>query len=197
MDHRDAGAWHPQHLARRGDAGGRGPDGRHRAAAPAAAERGSDAIARRRVVVAIRRACCISPARWLKAFRQLQPGASSSSCCSAPCVLLACRSRFAFGLATLAYLALHDPTPLTVVVGRMDEGMSHLILLAVPLFVFLGLLIEMTGMARAMVDFLSRCSAMCAADCPMCCSARCIWSPAFPAPRPPTWPRWRRCCFPR
>jgi len=33
--------------------------------------------------------------------------------------------------------------------------MSHLILLSVPLFVFLGLLIEMTGMARAMVAFLA------------------------------------------
>jgi tripartite ATP-independent transporter DctM subunit len=33
--------------------------------------------------------------------------------------------------------------------------MSHLILLAIPLFVFLGLLIEMTGMARAMVAFLA------------------------------------------
>ena len=42
-----------------------------------------------------------------------------------------------------------------VLVGRMDEGMSHLILLSVPLFVFLGLLIEMTGMARAMVAFLA------------------------------------------
>ena len=42
-----------------------------------------------------------------------------------------------------------------VVIGRMDEGMSHLILLSVPLFVFLGLLIEMTGMARAMVGFLA------------------------------------------
>jgi TRAP-type C4-dicarboxylate transport system permease large subunit len=31
--------------------------------------------------------------------------------------------------------------------------MSHLILPGDPLFVFLGLLIEMTGMARAMVDF--------------------------------------------
>jgi TRAP-type mannitol/chloroaromatic compound transport system permease large subunit len=38
----------------------------------------------------------------------------------------------------------------------MDEGMSHLILLAVPLFVFLGLLIEMTGMAKAMVGTASR-----------------------------------------
>jgi tripartite ATP-independent transporter DctM subunit len=62
---------------------------------------------------------------------------------------------FAFGLAIFGYLALTTRTPLLVLVGRMDEGMSHLILLAVPLFVFLGLLIEMTGMARAMVTFLA------------------------------------------
>jgi tripartite ATP-independent transporter DctM subunit len=61
---------------------------------------------------------------------------------------------FAFGLGTFGYLALTTSTPLTVVVGRMDEGMSHLILLAVPLFVFLGLVIEMTGMAKAMIAFL-------------------------------------------
>ena len=61
----------------------------------------------------------------------------------------------AFGLATFGFLALTTTLPLTVLVGRMDEGMSHLILLAVPLFVFLGLLIEMTGMARAMVTFLA------------------------------------------
>ena len=62
---------------------------------------------------------------------------------------------FAFGLSTYAYIALTTNAPVVVVVGRMDEGMSHLILLAVPLFVFLGLLIEMTGMARAMVGFLA------------------------------------------
>jgi len=62
---------------------------------------------------------------------------------------------FSFGLATFGYLALATDTPLEVMVGRMDEGMSHLILLSVPLFVFLGLLIEMTGMARAMVSFLA------------------------------------------
>jgi tripartite ATP-independent transporter DctM subunit len=61
---------------------------------------------------------------------------------------------FSFGLATIGYLSLTTGTPMPVVVGRMDEGMSHLILLSVPLFVFLGLLIEMTGMARAMVAFL-------------------------------------------
>ncbi|MGU3494812.1 TRAP transporter large permease subunit [Xanthobacteraceae bacterium A53D] len=62
---------------------------------------------------------------------------------------------FAFGLSTVAYLTYTTNAPLVVVVGRMDEGMSHLILLSVPLFVFLGMLIEMTGMARAMVGFLA------------------------------------------
>jgi tripartite ATP-independent transporter DctM subunit len=71
------------------------------------------------------------------------------------CVFAGVPIAFAFGLAIFGYLALTTRTPLMVLVGRMDEGMSHLILLAVPLFVFLGLLIEMAGMARAMVAFLA------------------------------------------
>ena len=71
------------------------------------------------------------------------------------CVFAGVPIGFAFGMAIFGYLALTTRTPLMVLVGRMDEGMSHLILLAVPLFVFLGLLIEMTGMARAMVAFLA------------------------------------------
>ncbi|MBV9813826.1 MAG: TRAP transporter large permease subunit [Acetobacteraceae bacterium] len=62
---------------------------------------------------------------------------------------------FAFGLATVAYLLSTTSTPLQVLPGRMDEGMSSLILLAVPLFILLGVLIELTGMARAMVAFLA------------------------------------------
>jgi tripartite ATP-independent transporter DctM subunit len=62
---------------------------------------------------------------------------------------------FSFALATFGYLALTTSTPLLVMVGRMDEGMSHMILLAVPLFIFLGALIEMTGMAKAMIQFLA------------------------------------------
>ena len=71
------------------------------------------------------------------------------------CVFSGVPIAFSFGLAIFGYLALTTRTPLVVLVGRMDEGMSHLILLSVPLFVFLGLLIEMTGMARAMVAFLA------------------------------------------
>ncbi len=62
---------------------------------------------------------------------------------------------FVFALSALTYLVMTTGTPAMVLAGRMDEGMSHLILLAVPLFVFLGLQIEANGMARAMVEFLA------------------------------------------
>ncbi|WP_029003876.1 TRAP transporter large permease subunit [Azorhizobium doebereinerae] len=71
------------------------------------------------------------------------------------CVFTGVPIAFAFALATFGYLALTTRTPMLVMVGRLDEGMSHLILLAVPLFIFLGALIEMTGMAKAMIAFLA------------------------------------------
>ena len=74
---------------------------------------------------------------------------------------------FSFGLATFAYLATTTHMPMMVVIGRMDEGMSHLILLSVPLFVFLGLLIEMTGWRGPWSPFSPACSATSGAACPM------------------------------
>jgi tripartite ATP-independent transporter DctM subunit len=71
------------------------------------------------------------------------------------CVLAGVPIAFAFGLSTLGYLSFTTSMPTSVLVSRMDEGMSHIILLAVPLFVFLGLLIELTGMAKAMIAFLA------------------------------------------
>jgi tripartite ATP-independent transporter DctM subunit len=62
---------------------------------------------------------------------------------------------FAFGLASFGYIALATSKPTIVIVGRMDEGMSHIVLLAVPLFVFLGIVLELSGMAKAMVRFLA------------------------------------------
>ncbi len=62
---------------------------------------------------------------------------------------------FSFGLATFAYFSLTTHIPQEIIVNRMDEGMSNDVLLAVPLFVLLGALIEMNGMARAMVMFLA------------------------------------------
>jgi len=70
------------------------------------------------------------------------------------CVAIGVPIAFAFGIATMSYLALTSETPISVVVNRMDDGMSNLLLLSVPMFVFLGLLMESTGIARAMVNFL-------------------------------------------
>ncbi len=73
----------------------------------------------------------------------------------AVCVGIGVPIAFSFGVATMSYLAVVTRMPLTIVVSRMDEGMSGLVLLAVPLFVFLGLLIEMTGLARVLVAFMA------------------------------------------
>ena len=70
------------------------------------------------------------------------------------CVLAGVPIAFAFGIGTVAYLGVLTRVPLSIIVSRMDEGMSNLVLLAVPLFVFLGLLMEASGLARVLVGFL-------------------------------------------
>ena len=62
---------------------------------------------------------------------------------------------FCFGLATMAYLGFTTTVPLTVVVSRMDEGMSSIILVSVPIFVLLGCVLDSTGMGKAIVDVLA------------------------------------------
>lgn len=69
-------------------------------------------------------------------------------------VMLGVPIAFAFGLATLSFLYFSTSIPLSIMPNRMSEGMSSLILLAVPLFVFLGSLIEVAGLSRAMINFL-------------------------------------------
>src|SRR6267142_3814824 len=74
---------------------------------------------------------------------------------TAVCIVIGVPIAFGFGIATVSFLAFMTSSPLTVIVSRMEEGMSHLILLSVPLFVFLGLLIEMICMVLSMVNFLA------------------------------------------
>lgn len=71
------------------------------------------------------------------------------------CLLAGVPIGFCFGLATLSYLAFATTVPLTVIVSRMDEGMSSIILVSVPIFVLLGCVLDSTGMGRAIVDVLS------------------------------------------
>jgi tripartite ATP-independent transporter DctM subunit len=73
----------------------------------------------------------------------------------AVCVGIGVPIAFTFGIATLSYLSLTTSLPATIVINRMDDGISNLLLLSVPMFVFLGLLMEMTGIARVMVNFLA------------------------------------------
>ncbi|MDQ2764492.1 MAG: TRAP transporter large permease subunit, partial [Pseudomonadota bacterium] len=71
------------------------------------------------------------------------------------CIFIGVPIAFSFGIATFGYIYFTTTIPLAVVISQMDQGMSSIELLAVPMFVVLGLLLEMTGIARAMVDFLA------------------------------------------
>ncbi|PWC47048.1 TRAP transporter large permease subunit [Azospirillum sp. TSA6c] len=71
------------------------------------------------------------------------------------CIAVGLPIAFCFLISTFLFLACTTTVPLTVVTSRLNEGMSHVVLLAVPLFIWLGSLVEVTGMAKAMVNFLA------------------------------------------
>jgi tripartite ATP-independent transporter DctM subunit len=62
---------------------------------------------------------------------------------------------FAFGMSTFGYLAITTAVPVSTVADRMNEGISNLILLAIPLFILLGLLVEASGVAKRLVDAIA------------------------------------------
>jgi tripartite ATP-independent transporter DctM subunit len=74
---------------------------------------------------------------------------------AALCLALGVPIAFCFGIATLVFLAFTTSMPLVVMISRMDEGMSSLILLSVPVFVLLGCILDATGMGKAIVSFLA------------------------------------------
>jgi tripartite ATP-independent transporter DctM subunit len=69
-------------------------------------------------------------------------------------ILLSVPIGFAFAIAALVYLLAMTDVPLTIVPNRIAEGMDDPILTAIPLFIFLGSLMVMTGLARILVEFL-------------------------------------------
>jgi tripartite ATP-independent transporter DctM subunit len=71
------------------------------------------------------------------------------------CILAGIPIAFSFGISTVTYLFYTSTVPLSVVISQMDQGMSSIELLAVPMFIVLGLLLEMTGIARALVNVLN------------------------------------------
>jgi tripartite ATP-independent transporter DctM subunit len=71
------------------------------------------------------------------------------------CIAIGTPIAFSFGVGTLSYLFITTNVPASTVVLRMDEGISNIVLLAVPLFVFLGFLMESAGIARRLVEALA------------------------------------------
>jgi tripartite ATP-independent transporter DctM subunit len=71
------------------------------------------------------------------------------------CLVAGVPIAFCFGLGTLCFLTFSTSVPVIVMIGRMDEGMSSIILLSVPIFVMLGCILDATGMGKAIVDFLA------------------------------------------
>jgi tripartite ATP-independent transporter DctM subunit len=71
------------------------------------------------------------------------------------CIAIGAPIAYSFGIGATAYVLFATRFSGEVIVGRIDEGMSHIILVAVPLFIALGVVMELGGVARAMVRFLS------------------------------------------
>lgn len=71
------------------------------------------------------------------------------------CILGGVPIAFSFGLSTIAFINFTSTIPLSIVISQTDQGMASIELLAVPMFIILGLLLEMAGIARALVDLLT------------------------------------------
>ena len=73
----------------------------------------------------------------------------------AVCLLAGVPIAFCFGMGTLCFLGFGTTIPMEVMVNRMDEGMSSMVLVSVPIFVLLGCVLDATGMGKAIIDFLA------------------------------------------
>ncbi|MCO5731404.1 TRAP transporter large permease subunit [Rhizobium sp. SSA_523] len=113
----------------------------------------------RHVLLAVATVALVGSCLWLlfPVFEQLgNVNIAIFLCCFAAIFLaLGVPIAFCFGLGALSFLVFTTWIPLIVMVGRVDEGMSGIILLSVPIFVLLGCVLDATGMGKAIVDLLS------------------------------------------
>ena len=73
----------------------------------------------------------------------------------AACLVAGVPIAFCFGIGTLCFMGFGTTIPMETMVNRMDEGMSSLVLVSVPVFVLLGCVLDATGMGKAIIDFLA------------------------------------------
>jgi tripartite ATP-independent transporter DctM subunit len=116
-------------------------------------------VTRRNLLLAVITVSAIAAACWLGSSLLFQLGIFNIVIflivLVALCLVAGVPIAFCFGLGALSYLAFATTVPLMVVIGRMDEGMSSLILVSVPIFVLLGCVLDATGMGKAIVGFLA------------------------------------------
>ena len=68
-------------------------------------------------------------------------------------ILLNLPVAFALGVTSLTFLMLATNVPLIVVVQRLFLGVDSFTLLGVPLFIFVGVLMNYTNLSQKIVDF--------------------------------------------
>lgn len=61
---------------------------------------------------------------------------------------------FTFAAAAFLYIFFLVGAPTSIILNRLDAALGDIILLSIPMFVFLGMLIEFTGLAAAMINVL-------------------------------------------
>jgi tripartite ATP-independent transporter DctM subunit len=71
------------------------------------------------------------------------------------CMLVGVPIAFSFCISALAYVLLATNASPTIVSMRMEDGMSHVLLLSVPLFIALGAILDVSGMAKRLIHFLA------------------------------------------
>jgi tripartite ATP-independent transporter DctM subunit len=71
------------------------------------------------------------------------------------CMVIGLPIAFSFAVAAVSYVLLATHSPLGIITSRMESGMAHILLLSVPLFIALGAMLDIAGMARRMVEFLA------------------------------------------
>ena len=104
---------------------------------------------------------------------------------------------FTLALTSLTYLLGIGGVSLIILPIKILGGVDSFVLLAIPLFILAGALMESGGSRNGSWTSRWRSSAAFAAGSPWSLSSRRSSSPAFPARPPPTSPRSARCSCPR
>lgn len=70
------------------------------------------------------------------------------------CIAAGIEIAIAFALATLAYIGIMTHAPFSIVINRLDAAVSDFVLLSIPLFIFVGVLLEATGLSKALIELM-------------------------------------------